>query len=210
MHIFDFDDTLFNTTAFLQARLHALLQCGVSEEIFLDTYKQARTSPEGLATYSNERHAQMLVLRGFDEENILAALESTSTPHVLESFINEGAIECLEHIKQMGKPMILLSLGDQNFQEVKTMGSGVHTYFDRTFMVNDTKMHVLEHLLESIHPSEVWFINDKVKETKELTSVFKDMNVVLKKSPRIDEEEYKTSGYPYFDSLEDIAHYVTE
>ena len=66
MFIVDFDDTLFDTHAFKEARLLAVQRTGVSEEEFWHTYREARNSTDGLFTYSNERHAAILAARVYD------------------------------------------------------------------------------------------------------------------------------------------------
>lgn len=209
MYIFDLDDTLFNTHHFKQMRYESLARFGISKEQYFETSERARKLDNGLFGYTNERHAQALAELDFDKDAILAALQATSTIEILRTFLNDGAIECLEEIKKIGRPMILLSLGDSGFQELKTIGSGVHTYFDRTFMVNDTKLHVLQELFSKYSPKDAWFINDKIDETRELTEHFPEMKIALKKSERFLEEAYKKSGFPYFFTLKEIAAYVT-
>jgi len=103
---------------------------------------------------------------------------------------------------------VLLSLGNPGYQEMKTKGSGVAAYFDRLFMVHDTKKHILSELFQSVHPKEVWFINDKVAESVELYKAFPHMRVVLKVSQNISIQEYEESGLPYFYTLAEIHAYV--
>lgn len=105
--------------------------------------------------------------------------------------------------------MILLSLGDPEFQELKVKSSGIHKLFDRMFMVKDSKEAVLHHLFESVEPQKVWFINDKVHETQRLLDVFPYMRCVLKVPAHIDRQKYSESNLPYFDSLTEIHAYVT-
>ncbi len=209
MYIFDLDDTLFDTHRFKQKRYESLARFGVTTEQYLETSQKAHRMDNGSFGYTNERHAEVLAALGFDKDRVLDALEATSMKEALQTFLNEGAIECLEVVKTTGKPMILLSLGDPDFQELKATGCGVHTYFDRTFMVDDTKLHVLQELFSKYSPKDAWFINDKISETKELATHFPEMKIALKKSKQFDEKLYKQSGLPYFFTLKEIAAYVT-
>lgn len=209
MYIFDLDDTLFNTHRFKQMRFESLARFGISQEQYFETGEKARKLDKGLFGYTNERHAEFLGELGFDKDAILVELEITSGKEILQSLLNEGAIDCLETLKKTNQPMVLLSLGDPSFQELKTIGSGVHEYFDRTFMVNDTKQHVLEELFSTYAQKDAWFINDKIDETEDLATRFPEMKIVLKKSERFDEALYKQSGLSYFFTLKEIAAYVT-
>ncbi len=206
MFIIDFDDTLFDTQRFKKARLEAVQLLGISDDEFWSTYRDARNSPDGLFTYSDERHADVLALRGFNREEVYTQLKSTTS--LVHQFVFEDTFEFLEEIKESPEPMILLSLGNPGFQEIKTKGSGVHEYFDRTFMVHDTKLHVLEELFGEVSHNGVWFINDKIEETKKVLSVFPFVKAVMKQSARFLVDDYKESGLPYFSTLSEIAAYV--
>ena len=48
MFIIDFDDTLFDTHAFKHARLEAVKNLGVSEDLYWETYKKARNDSGSL------------------------------------------------------------------------------------------------------------------------------------------------------------------
>ncbi|MBT3539182.1 HAD family hydrolase [Candidatus Parcubacteria bacterium] len=208
MFIIDFDDTLFNTHDFKYERLEAVKTLGVSEEAYWETYKQARNDEDGTFTYSDELHAEKLGEKKFDKEKVLEALQGVNNK--MNSFLHDGAIELLEFLKQKNKEMILLSLGQKSFQELKTRESGVYDYFDRVFMVDDTKEHILEKIFKDTKQDVALFINDKVEETKELHNAFPNMNVVLKVSDNFSVEEYKKGGFTFFKTLAEIKEYVQE
>lgn len=209
MYIIDFDDTLFDTRAFKQARLDSVKRMGVSDEDYYESYVEARNSSDGLFTYSNERHAEMLTRRGYEKEKILTALEET-TGEQLSTFLFQDTIAFLDHLKSFGKPMILLSLGDPSFQELKVKGSGIDQYFDRLFMVNDEKSRVVQELLDnhSGNESDVWFVNDKPGEAAELREKFPGIHILLRKSEAIEEAEYQKNNIPYYVSLTELSTYV--
>jgi phosphoglycolate phosphatase-like HAD superfamily hydrolase len=207
MFILDFDDTLFDTHAHKQARLAALSALGVSADMFWETYRQARNSADGLFIYSNERHAEMLSLHGFDRDRIYSALEAT-TSGTLDHFLFSGTIQFLDYLKSLQLPMILLSLGDPSMQELKVRASGIHDYFDRIFFVNESKADVLAELFDSVDEGAVWFVNDKPDETKALAALFPQMHIILKKSASISDEKYEHSGLPFLQSITEIKTYV--
>lgn len=212
MFVIDFDDTLFDTQRFKDERFTAMQALGVTAEEYWDTYYQARNDADGFFTYNDSRHADFLGEIGYDQDQVLDALSSTTSR--LKDFLPEDTFSFLDAVKeisnQTGAPMILLSLGDPMFQEIKTKGTGVHEYFDRTFMVDEKKHEILAELFESFAENETWFINDKVRETIDLMHSFPAMKPVLKKSPKIDIREYTDSGFPFFNTLAEIQAYVTK
>lgn len=207
MFIIDFDDTLFDTQRLKTARLHAMSALGVSEEDFWKSYRDATVSPDGYFTYTNERHAQMLMNYGYDFEAVYEAFRKTTED--LRTYLFTDTIAFLTAIRNTKQPMVLLSLGDPKFQELKVKSSGIHKLFDRMFMVNDSKESVLHHLFETVDPGNVWFINDKVHETERLLQTFPRMRCIMKIAAHIDRKKYSECGLPYFDSLTEINTYVT-
>ena len=205
MFIIDFDDTLFDTHAFKHARLDAVKEIGVSDELYWETYLVARNTPDGLFTYSDHRHAQVLAQHGVDEETARATLEAVSAR--VPEFLQKDAHAFLQSIKDIGLPMVLLSLGDPSYQEFKTVASGAHDYFDRSFMVDRSKKDVVDELMKT-HNDVVWFINDKVTESKEIGEKHSQIKTVMKVSPKFERKDYETCGMPYFDSLTEILAYV--
>ena len=209
MFVIDFDDTIFNTHTFKQARVEALEHIGVSEKDYQETYLEAQKKND-LFNYSNERHAELLTLRGYPKEQVLAAFEKT-TGERLQEFLFPDTLEFLHQLKNIGQSLVLLSLGEASFQELKVVGSGVREYFDRVFMVQDSKEHIIQELIDvGEKEEEIWFINDKVGETKLIESKFPNINIVLKKSAAILEEEYLQSSLLYFKTLTEIYDYIRQ
>ena len=209
MFIIDFDDTLFNTHDFKKVRMNALVASGVSQLDYQETYLEA-SKKNDVFTYSNERHAELLSLRGYDQDRTLAALQET-TGEILRDFLFPDTVEFIQKFKETGMPLVLLSLGEESFQELKVKGSGIDHYFDRMFMVQESKEYVIQELIDvGEREEEMWFINDKVGESLLIKNAFPAMNIVLKKSASIHEEEYKKSNLPYFHTLTEIYTYVRE
>lgn len=206
MFVIDFDDTLFDTHAFKRARLAAIRTLGVSEEVYWETYREARNDAGGMMTYSNERHATALAARGFSYEAILEKLLASVAQ--AREFLFPDAVSFLTFLKQRGRPLILLSLGEPSMQELKVRQSGLHDFFDRVFFVNLRKKEVLLELSKITTDCDCWLINDKVQETKELLSMFPQLQAVLKQSDSIAITEYEESGLPYFKTLSGLQHYI--
>ena len=211
MFIIDFDDTLFNTRpGFRDARAAALAPLGISDELYQKTYHVARNNENGQVWYNNRRHAQVLALEGFDEEKVFAAFESTTHPERLKEFLFPDTIWFLEKLKAFNEPMILLSLGEEEFQYQKVKALDLEKYFDRVFMVDKTKIQVLGELLKNVSDKNVWFINDKVPETIEVARRFSQLKIVMKKSPPFLQAEYEATDLPYFTTLTEIYEYIAK
>ena len=166
MFIIDFDDTLFNTHIFKFARRDAIVKIGVSEQTFWDTYAEARNGVDGIFHYSDERHAEALALHGIDYGVAVGSLRAVTTR--AEDFIFSGATSLLSTIKAKGHELVLLSLGDPEFQKIKVDGSKITSFFDRIIMVQDTKANVLGNILKNLSSPEVGFINVKPLELFEV------------------------------------------
>lgn len=210
MFIIDFDDTLFDTQQFKITMNSALASCSVNVDDAEWSYKAARNLPDGQFAYSHARRAEFLATRGYDAGAIVIALENITSPESLQAHVLPGAREFLEAIKTLHQPLILLSVGDPNFQELKVRGTGVEKYFDRLFMVSEKKEAVIAELIAAHSPVEYWLVNDKVDESLHIKNKLPNLKIVLKQSPRIARAEYENSGVPYFETLAEIQNYILE
>jgi len=206
MFIIDFDDTLFDTSQFKQERFMAVQSLGVDEMVWVETYKQARKGHDGKFTYSDRRHAQFLAVKGFDEEVVYNRLFEVSSR--LEDFLFSDTINFLKFLKSTGQRLILLSLGDPDFQEFKVNGAKIHNFFDHVFFEALDKKKVIEKIFKFESAQDVWFINDKIQETKDILKNFNIIKSVLKMPKIANSADYKNSGLPYFETLTEIKEYV--
>lgn len=209
MFIVDFDDTLFDTQAFKQERLVALRHLGVSDELYWETYKRAYNDEDGNVTYTNERHAAAFAGTDIDQNKVLEALSDISKNRAQE-FLFRDAVQFLKKLRVHNQPIILLSLGASSFQHAKVSGTNIDQHVDRVVIVDSAKEHGIADQLSGVLSEKVWLINDKIDETLRLIRLFPVMNAVLKRGPFVSEDAYKKIHVPYFDSLTDIATYVTK
>lgn len=206
MFIIDFDDTLFDTHRFKLERFLSVRNLGIDEAVWAETYKQARNDHSGLFTYSDRRHAQFLGVRSFDEELVFKKLSEVSNR--CEEFLFSDAIEFLDFLKTTKQRLILLSLGDPNFQEFKVNGAKIHNFFDHVFFEALDKKKVIEKIFKFEPANDVWFINDKVSETRDIFEKYGDIRPVLKVCNNFDLKEYQDGGLPFFKTLTEIKNYV--
>ncbi len=209
MFVIDFDDTLFNTHHFKKARMETLQKIGVSEKDYQETYREALKKND-VFSYSNHRHSELLALRGYSVEKVMEALEKT-TGDRLQKFLFPDTVAFMQKLTKTGESVVLLSLGEPSFQELKVKGSGIASYFDRIFMVENSKEYVIHEIIDTGKKEEdIWFINDKVGETVLVKNKFPRLRIVLRKSDSINEEEYIQSKLPYYQTLSEIYEYIRE
>ncbi len=207
MFILDFDDTLFDSQAFRQSRFDAIKYIGVSKKEFQETYIEARNDSDGFFVYSNERHADSLSKIGYDKEEVLNILQGKSTS-TMQDFLFPDTLLFLEKIKSFNEPMILLSLGNSDFQKLKIKDLGIDKYFKHLYFDKKSKKNILKKIFIEYDVTSTWFINDKIEETLDLNKQFCGMCSVLKICKKFDIKEYTQSNLPHFSSLTQIAQYV--
>lgn len=206
--ILDFDDTLFDTARFKQDRKQALLAAGVSEADYDTTYASSRCV-DGVYAYTSDMHANKLGEKGYDIETIRAAFASVETQ--LSTYLFPDTNDVLTKWKEEGRALFLLSLGASSFQEQKVVSSKLSSYFDQIYYEQEEKQRVVQQIIDEhgYGDTPLWFINDKVYESTEIHHHVPQVQVVLKKSPTIEETEYSYSSFPYFESMNEIYRYVS-
>lgn len=120
-------------------------------------------------------------------------------------------IPFLEFLQSTGQPVVLLSFGETNWQKMKIDITGIAKFFNSIYLTPDAKEETTDKILaEFENEKTIWFINDKVEETKKIIQHFSQVKPILKVSPRFSEEEYKSSLLPYFSTLTEIQKYVQQ
>lgn len=203
MYIIDFDDTLFDTHGWKQARFASLEPLGISTDLVKKTYKDIRQKPN--VVYSDDVHAEILATYDFPREEVKHVFSAIATPEILRKFVFDDTHEFLKEVKTSGKPMILLSTGDPFFQRKKVDAVGVTEYFDQIIFVQDKKEEMVGKILDRYdYPEYVYFINDKIEETKSVMAHYPNLIPLMKRSPDFDVTLYEQCGYPHFQTLEEM------
>ncbi|TSC83787.1 MAG: Uncharacterized protein G01um101413_927 [Parcubacteria group bacterium Gr01-1014_13] len=129
----------------------------------------------------------------------------------IKNFLFPETISFLEFLKETNQPIVLLSLGEDNWQKMKIDITGIAKFFHSIHITaEDKELSVSKILNDFTAEKDIWFINDKIEETKKIIQHFPSLKPILKMSPRWPEEEYKLSLMPYFSSLIEIQQYVKQ
>jgi len=208
MFIIDLDNTLMDTAGdFKNARIKALEELGIPKKLYEKTYTLARNGEEGKAIYSNARHAQVLSYEGFDESQVLKALNKSLAKEEIKKYLYSDTINFLENLKKFNLPMLLLTLGNPAFQEEKIKALEIEKYFDRVILTNEKKTIKVEQVLESLTDRPAWFINDRILENVEVSKM-EGAKVVQKQYKFVGIDEYEETGLPYFKTLTEIYEHI--
>jgi len=207
--IIDFDDTLFNAKLLKDDIAAVFGEFGVGPQIFWESYKEARNSRDGkmLYTFTFERQLQVLTKDYIfiDIDQAKQRLNGLLTNQ--ERYVFPDAAEFLATLKSRGTELILLSLGEENFQFKKLENSRLAKFFNQVFLVSDSKLNILSQILGQESSQNV-LVNDKIKETQEIASRYPELRAVLKTRSDVPLSEYANSGLPHFNTLTDIKDYL--
>lgn len=203
----DFDDTLFDTANFKKFLEETAAVAGVSSQDFWLSYREAREDGKGDLCYSPERQARILSGRGYGLEEIRRALSGMAKENI-HRFVAEGAGDFLDGLKTRGHELILLSLGDEDFQRLKVEGSGLSGYFGKIFFKRTGKEKVIGEILKN--GEAAWFINDKIKENEMVARLYPSIKIAVRVPAGADGNIYREGGWPYFKTLKEILDYVRQ
>ena len=129
----------------------------------------------------------------------------------IKNLLFPDAFSFLQYLKTVKQKLILLSFGEFSFQSKKINATGIAKFFDEIIITPDGKELALEKILKQFDDEkDVWFINDKIEETKKILEHFPKLKPVLKKSPRFAHAEYCSSKMPCFETLTQIQQYVEQ
>ena len=129
----------------------------------------------------------------------------------LKKLLFADAPQFLNFLKLNNKKLILLSFGEFSFQSKKINAAGIASFFDEIIITPDGKELALEKILKQFDgEKDIWFINDKIEETKKILECFPKLKPVLKKSPRFAHEEYCSCQMPCFETLTQMQKYVEQ
>lgn len=203
--IIDFDDTLFDTTSLKEDLLALFARFGVSAEKFWETYKISYTQND-LASYNLWRHIDIACRQfpNLDKKLLLVGAEAIFKNS--KKYLIPGAEDFLNELRGFGVPLILLSLGDADFQKQKVDSSSVAEFFHEIVFTGRDKKEAVQPLIkDSI--GDIIFINDKIRETQEAVALSSQIKPILRIKMGAAVAEYEQSGLPFFkDFLGILAH----
>lgn len=149
----------------------------------------------------------------FDTHALKKILAQSRQPEEkeLKELLFSDASSFLHFLKTVNQKIILLSFGEFSFQSKKINATGIAKFFDEIVITPDNKELALEKILKQFDDETgVWFLNDKIEETRKILEHFPKLKPILKKSPQFTDEEYCSSQMPCFDTLTEIQKYVEQ
>ncbi|HBW73711.1 MAG TPA: hypothetical protein DEF59_00385 [Candidatus Magasanikbacteria bacterium] len=206
--IIDFDDTLFHAYRFKRMLCESANRFGFSKEEFWSTYKQTRDSRHGMLSYTFARHAENLYALHSDFATAQELENAFKNVLENENFVFDDAPAFLNFLKNQGKTLILLSLGDPVFQNNKVVKSGLAHFFDHIEFVDTNKLNVIPDLVDEREP--VYFLNDKVLETKEIFEHYPHWFPLVRERADYSLNDYEESGMPSFKNLAAVQDYLIQ
>jgi len=129
---FDFDHTLFDTTKLRQDINRIFLNGGVRQASFDASYKELARG----VGYEPYAQARLLAAEWRDTAARDSAMREVS--ELMKSgrgYVFEGAAELLAALKGRGHRLVILTLGNRDWQREKIASSGLSALFDQTEIV---------------------------------------------------------------------------
>ena len=206
MFIIDFDNTLFNTNLLVERIMQVFKDSGIDEIETLRSYRLSCYGEHGNNFgYSFANHLKVLSQDKYDtklvEENLSKLLNTND-------YNFDGVEEFLSFCRQKTDLMVLLTLGDNQFQRQKLANSGLEKFFDKIIIDNlsQKEKHVAQ-ITDSKTP--FYFINDNLIENRKIKDTLPNLDIVSKVNlKKFSVQDYIDSQLPYFNTLSEIKNYV--
>jgi FMN phosphatase YigB (HAD superfamily) len=190
--IWDLDYTLLDTVAFKKALKEAVTALGVSPERYEQTYAEV-VKREG-KTYDYDPAAHVEALRsdlGGDDGRMAEALSRIDAVLArTEEFLYPGSVEMLRRYQDAGARQVLLTLGNERWQEAKVSHSGLAALFDEVRAVGKGKADALREI--AAREERVYVVNDNGEEMRAMMEEaatwrgedVPELRFILKKGPK--------------------------
>lgn len=208
MFIIDFDNTLFNTKLLVERIMQVFKDGGVDEIETLRSYRLSCYGEHGNNFgYSFANHLKVLSQDKYDTKLVEDNLNNLLN---FNDYNFDGVEEFLSFCRQQTDLMVLLTLGDDQFQRQKLANSGLEKFFDKIIIDNlcQKEKHVAQ-IADNKTP--FYFINDNLLENKKIKNTLPNLDVVSKINlKKFSMQEYMDSQLPYFNTLTEIKNYVAD
>ncbi len=203
----DFDNTLYDTVSLSQDITDIFLSAGLTKEQFDETMTEATKGKSGtFYNYSFEHHVALCQEKGYVLSHDILPELSKLTERDL-SF--EDTYTFLDWARKNSKMVYVLTAGNPDFQMKKIASTRIAEFVDDIIICHHKKPE--EVALRKADAKHIVFVNDKVSENIAVKEKFSDITVITKRHPfRETEEELKSSGIPYFDTLTEILNYTKQ
>lgn len=176
--IFDFDDTLFNTKKLKEDFSQKLMSLGVPEEVARQSYHDTKKS---IGNYTPEE--QIRILADIYTIKITKDFSEWFSSLQLSDYLFPESISTLQRLSA-DHTLVLVTKGEETFQNFKIKNSGIETYFTNIYIVPASKDAFLKNLsLEG----PVYFINDKESENKAVKETFPDF-IIMHSNEKLHQE----------------------
>ncbi len=176
---FDFDDTLFDTSAFSEGLQRIFGEYGTSEEVFWESYREMKKEcPTGGWSYSPEKHIEKIQMQrgiSFDKDVIRKKLMMYFAD--TKRFLFLDTEESLSTLSENGHILYILSFGDKDFQMAKVSGTGMGSFLEKVIVTDTDKAEAMRREI-GVH-DEVWFLDDKIHFIESVKKAFPYVRTIL-------------------------------
>lgn len=196
--ILDLDYTLLDTERFKEALADVFADCGVSGERFLQTYKETAEHNSLAYDYALGRHIELLEDELSCPVNQLRQMTEAVLAN-LSDYLYPDAAEFITKLRKAEFYVILLTLGNESWQQAKVEHSGLADCFDEMQFVSTDKASALERFADAQLP--VFVINDNCDEVKAMKEIEPSYSYIVKRGPKGVPDDI---GVPVLDTFEEI------
>jgi len=198
----DFDKTIYDC-AQLEVKMWQIFnKYAVKHEDYSATYHAAlKTRDPFLYDYTFEEQLEFLAKLGYKlPKEILVELYQ-----ILDcNYLFPQVQELLNNLKKISQKVVLLTAGDQGFQNYKIKICGVEKMVDEVAIVDGDKDKYL--LSRQIKPETVLFINDSKRENLLIKETFPAITILAHTSKHV--AELTQEGIICFATIEEMNNYV--
>ena len=174
MKIFlDFDDTLFNTAAFISASRLLFVDLGISSEMYKDAWTEVKNM-RGLESLSYDFEAHMKVLhekKDFDDTTLKKRMEDFYKQRAKE-YVFPDTLGFLQKMQEYGHHLYLISFKTGDFQDKKIAASGLARYFDVSAVGPEDKGNVIKQFFDESDRGNSYFIDDLLHQIESVKRTF--------------------------------------
>lgn len=201
--ILDLDYTLLDTASFKEALVSALVDCGVSRKRLDETYSDIVSRPGVTYDYDPDLQLELLgdELKCGREE---AARRIDDVVGRCGEFMYPGAVEFLKRLRERGIKLVLLTLGNPNWQKRKIRAAGIEGLFDAVLASGSPKSE----LIAGLAPAEgkLVVVNDNGDEIRQMREVAPKNHYIMKRGPKSASPDFDVPIADSFDEVEKLIY----